>query len=370
MKLSGLWKITQLNLGRYLSLGSDPAPDWNQEFIELVRAMLTLLQQYRWEIEEIRSGQFLEDLEGWKQGLSSIVNPRGLGNYRLNVYEKSSDYLKIEKNYLVEREAELKNMVTLLSEAVSTVVSDNGTYHQEVLKRALGLSQISQLEDIRKIRTLLAREVEQLKEVVKQKQNQDRLHQEELSKHVEALQSRLQSAVNRSLKDPLTGLYNRQGWDQEMINACHAASVTKVPFALALLDIDDFKQVNDKYGHQVGDLILAKVAKEFRESFRSEDYLSRYGGDEFGFILKTPSLDKAQKRLERLCKDLSKPTYQCLIDKTEFYLRISLSCGVGIYREDDTPESLVRRADQSLYLAKQTGKNRVVSETALVAKTA
>ena len=370
MKLSRLLEITRLNLGRYLPPVSRPSPDWNQEFLELVRVVLTLLQQYRWEIEEIKSGQFLEELEGWKQGLSSIVDPRSLGNYRLNVYEKSSDYLKREKNYLAEREAELKNMVTLLSEAVSTVVADNGTYHQEVLKRALGMSQISQLEDIRKIRTLIAREVEQLKEVVKQKQTQDRLHQEQLSKHVEALQSRLQSAVNRSLKDPLTGLYNRQGWDHEVFNACYTASVTKVPFALALLDVDDFKQVNDKYGHQVGDLILAKVAKEFQESFRSEDYLSRYGGDEFAFILKTPSLDKAQKRLERLCKDLSKPTYQCSIDKTEFYLRISLSCGVSVFREDDTPESLVRRADQSLYLAKHAGKNCVVSETALVAKTA
>ena len=370
MKLSKLWKLTQLNLGRNIPSGSKSATDCNQEFIELIRAVLTLLQQYRWEIEEIKSGQFLEQLEGWKQGLGSIVDPRSLGNYRLNVYEKSSDYLRREKDYLAEREAELKNMVTLLSEAVSTVVSDNGTYHQEVLKRASGLSQISQLEDIRKIRALLAREVEQLKEVVKQKQNQDRLNREQLSKHVEALQSRLQSAVNRSLKDPLTGLYNRQGWDQEIFNACYTASVAKVPFALALLDIDDFKQINDKYGHQVGDLILAKVAKEFRESFRSEDYLSRYGGDEFAFILQTPALDKAQKRLERLCKDLSKPTYQCSIDKTEFYLRISLSCGVSIFREDDTPESLVRRADQSLYLAKHAGKNCVVSEAALVEKTA
>ena len=369
LKLLKLWRLTGLDWGQN-RLKKKLTPDWNQQFVELNQALLTLLQQYRWEIEEIKSRQFLEDVDGWKQTLESIGDLRTLGDYRLSVYEKASDYLKKEKNYLVEREAELKNMVTLLSEAVSTVVSTNGTYHQEVLKRTQGLSQISQLEDIRKIRTLLAREVELLKEGVKQKQDQDRQHQEQVSQYVEALQSKLQSAVNRSLKDPLTGLNNRQGWEQEMANACHAASVTKVPFALALLDVDDFKLVNDKYGHQAGDLILAKVAKVFQESFRSEDYVARYGGDEFGFILQTPSLDKAHKRLERLCRDLSKPTYQCMIDKTEFYLRISLSCGVGVYREGDTPESLLRRADQALYLAKQTGKNRAVSETDLIAKIA
>jgi diguanylate cyclase len=370
LKLSELWQFTQLDLTRHRSLEAKSDHDWNHEFVEFGQALLTLLQQYRWEIEEIKSQQFIQKVEEWKAGLGTVNQPQALADYRLSVYEKSSEYLKKEKNYLVEREAELKNMVTLLSEAVSTVVSDNGAYHQEVLQCAQGLSQISQLEDIKKIRLLLAKEIEQLKEVVKQKLSHDRQHQEQLSQYVEALQSKLQSAVNRSLKDPLTGLYNRQGWDQELVNACHTASVTKVPFALALLDIDNFKQVNDKYGHQVGDLILIKVAKEFRESFRSDDYLARYGGDEFAFILETPSLEKAQKRLERLCKDLSKPTYQCVIDKTEFYLRISLSCGVGIYRESDTPETLLRRSDQALYLAKQTGKNRVVPETPVVAKSA
>ncbi len=369
MKISELWQLTRLNLGQNQS-DEQRLYDWNQQFIELGRTLLTLLQQYRWEIGEIKSQEFINGIEAWKDGLKTVEGPGKLGEFRLNVYAKSSEYLKREKTYLAEREGELKNMVTLLSEAVSTLVTDNGTYHEEVLKRAQGLSQISQLEDIKKIRLLLAKEVEQLKEVVKVKRDQDRQHQEQLSKYVEALQSRLQSAVNRSLKDSLTGLYNRQGWDQELVNACHNASVTRLPFSLAVLDVDNFKQVNDKYGHQVGDLILTKVAKEFRESFRSEDYVARYGGDEFGFLLQTPSLEKAQRRLERLCKDLSKPTYQCAVDKTEFFLRISLSCGVAFYRESDTPETLLRRADQALYMAKQTGKNRVVTETLLVAKSA
>ena len=106
--------------------------------------------------------------------------------------------------------------------------------------------------------------------MVKQKQIQQRLHQEQLSKYVEALKSKLKSGANRSLKDSLTGLYNRQGMDQEMTNSCHAASVTRVPFALALLDVDDFKQVNAKCDRQVGDLILAKVPREFQESLTSK----------------------------------------------------------------------------------------------------
>jgi diguanylate cyclase len=370
VNISDLWQLTQLNLG---AGKEDPkqAPDvWHPQFVELTRALLTLVQQYRWEIEEINSKSYLSDIDSWKQTLPMVASPESISDFRKKVYERSNDYLKAEKNYLVEREAELQTLVSLLSEAVSAVATENGAYHQEVMQRAQGLSQISQLEDIRKIRTLLAKEVEQLKEVVKKKQTEDREQQEQLSRYVEGLKTKLQTAVNRSLKDPLTGLFNRQGWDQEIINACHSAAVMNVSFALALVDIDNFKQINDKHGHQVGDLILSKVGKDFRESFRSEDYLARYGGDEFAFLLQTPSLDKAHKRLERMCKEISSPTYQCTVEKTEYYLRISLSCGVSFYRSGDTPESLFRRADQSLYLAKQAGKNRVVAETAIVKQSA
>jgi diguanylate cyclase len=334
-----------------------------EQFVELGKALLTLLQQYRWEIEELKSARFLRDLEEWKNGLTDLRSPQSIDQTRRKIYERANEHLKKEKTYLEEREQELKKMIGLLSEAVSTVTEGSGSYHQELWQTTTQLTQISQLEDIRKMRSMLASEIQHLKETVRQKQSQEKEQYDLLSRHVEALQSKLQTAVNRSLLDSLTGLYNRQGWDQELYNACQSASVTHVPFAVALVDVDNFKHINDEYGHQVGDLVLTELAKAFKDSFRPEDVIARYGGDEIAFILRTPSLDKAEKRMGRLVKEIAKPTYCCTVDGRNHYLKLSISCGVGFCRKEDTPETVVRRVDEALYIAKKNGKNQVATET-------
>jgi diguanylate cyclase len=98
--------------------------------------------------------------------------------------------------------------------------------------------------------------------------------------------------------------------------------------------------------------------------------ISFHGGDEFAFALSAPSLEKAQERLERLCKEISKPTYNCPVNGKEFYLKISISVGLSFYRIGDTPESLIHRADEALYLAKKGGGNRVITEAQLESKSA
>lgn len=328
------------------------------------KALITLLQQYRWEIEELKTSRFVCELEEWKNSLDLYRSADSLDQIKLKLYDRVNDHLKKEKTYLEERERELKKMIGLLTEVVSAVSEGSGNYHQEILQSTQKLTEISQLEDIRKLRSLLASEIQSLKETVRQKQSKEKEHYDQLNRHVEALQSRLQTAVSRSLLDPLTNLYNRQGWDQELYNACQAASIMQIPFAVSLIDIDNFKHINDDYGHQVGDLVLAKLGTALKDSFRSDDFIARYGGDEIALVLRLSSLEKAEKRMDRLVKDIAKPTYSCKVDGKEFFLKISISCGVGFYRKEDTPETLLRRADEALYLAKKRGKNQVAAETA------
>jgi len=346
------------------------ADDWRCALTELSHTLLTLLQQYRWELEEIQSGQFLEDVQDFKESFPQSESPLALDRSRRSFYEKAVQFVKKEKNYLEEREAELKSMITVLTEAIATLSHGNEDYHGKILQTTQTLSQISQLEDIRKIRSSLSFEIGLLKDAVKEQQTKERQQQAKLSESVETLQSKLKTAINRSLRDPLTDLYNREGWDQELTEACRVASVTNKPFSVAMVDVDAFKRINDSGGHQVGDLILKKLAAFFKESLRAEDFIARFGGDEFAFALCAPSLDKAQGRLERLCKEISKPTYNCPVNGKEYYLKISISVGLSLYRAGDTPESLIHRADEALYLAKKSGKNRVITEAQLESKSA
>jgi diguanylate cyclase len=337
----------------------------NTHLIGLGKAVLTLLQQYRWEIEELKTTRFVKDLEEWKTELDLIRSADSLDQIKLKIYERCNEHLKKEKTYLEERERELMQMIGLLTEAVSAVTEEGGSYNQEILQTTQKLTEISQLEDIRKMRSMLASEIQNLKETVRQRQSKEKEQNAILSRHVEALQNKLKRAVSRSLTDPLTGLYNRQGWDQEIHNACQTASIMSLPFATALIDIDNFKHINDDYGHQVGDLVLSKLGKALQESFRSEDIIARYGGDEIAFILRAPNLEKAEKRLDRMVKEIGKPTYSCKVDGKEFFLKISISCGVSFYRKGDTVENLLRRADEALYKAKKNGKNQVATEDSI-----
>ena len=368
MKWFNQWKLKAEPAFVYAS--AQPPDDWRSALTELSRTLLTLLQQYRWELEEIQSGQFLEEVEQFRESFPKSESPLDLDQSRRSFYEKAVQFVRKEKQYLEDREAELRSMITVLTEAIATLSQGNGDYHGKILKTTQTLSQISQLEDIRKIRASLSVEIGLLKDAVKEQQSKERQQQVKLSESVETLQSKLKTAMNRSLRDPLTDLYNREGWDQELTEACRVASVTNKPFSVAMVDVDHFKRINDSGGHQVGDLILKKLASFFKESLRAEDFIARFGGDEFAFALSAPSLDKAQGRLERLCKEISKPTYNCPVNGKEFYLKISISVGLSLYRVGDTPESLLSRADEALYLAKKGGKNRVVTEAQLESKSA
>lgn len=374
MKWMERWKRDNDFFGRILDRPAEKETadldPWQRELKKLGTTLLTLLQQYRWEIEEIQAAVFLDEVNQFKAWLPGANRPEAIDDRRQRFYERSVQHLRKERKYLEEREQELKTMISVLSEAITSISTGNEDYHRKITQTTQTLSQISQLEDIRKIRSSLTNEISRLKEAVREKQSKEKEQYAELSSSVEALQVKLTTAVNRSLRDPLTGLYNRNGWDQEMVEACHVASVTQKPFAVALVDVDNFKKINDTGGHQVGDLILVKIAESFKASFRAEDFTARFGGDEFAIILSLPTLDKAHRRLDRFCQEISKPTYQCPVEGQQYYVKISISVGVSLYRLGDSPASLVRRADESLYLAKKAGKNQVMTELALEAKTA
>ena len=99
--------------------------------------------------------------------------------------------------------------------------------------------------------------------------------------------------------------------------------MSQKPFAVAIADVDNFKGINDNYGHQVGDSALKRVAQILRESFRADDVVARYGGDEFAFILRTASLEGAQERLEKISKKVAKETYHCLVNNKDVYLKLA-----------------------------------------------
>ncbi|NPB07949.1 MAG: GGDEF domain-containing protein [Aquificae bacterium] len=160
-------------------------------------------------------------------------------------------------------------------------------------------------------------------------------------------------------KDPLTGLLNRRYMGIILRDVLELSQYSETPFSVAILDIDNFKEINDTYGHLVGDCILRELGKLLREFFRKGDYIFRYGGEEFLIIMPSTSLEEALKLLTDLKLKIQNHTFLCR--DAEVKLTVSIGLCSDVYRGDKEPFYYVKCADIKLYRAKKTGKNKVIA---------
>jgi diguanylate cyclase (GGDEF)-like protein/PAS domain S-box-containing protein len=176
-----------------------------------------------------------------------------------------------------------------------------------------------------------------------------KLAEEEL----QILQAQLREAA---IRDPLTGLYNRRYLDETMKRELARAAREENPISIFIGDIDYFKQVNDTYGHQAGDEILKALGEVLREHARSGDIPCRYGGEEFVVILPDMPLEAARDRAELVRRDFADLRFAF----GDAQLGVTISIGISVYPDyGTTADELIGAADQALYEAKQTGRNKV-----------
>lgn len=153
--------------------------------------------------------------------------------------------------------------------------------------------------------------------------------------------------------DALTGLYNRRFLKSELLNQLEVDRQRGKSTAVMMIDIDDFKKVNDTYGHDTGDVVLKEVARCLQRSTRTEDLVIRYGGEEFLVCASVPGQEDALSLANKLCEEVRKLTF-------EQVPKVSVSIGLYCADTHDDVNSAVRLADTGLYEAKRTGKDRVV----------
>lgn len=164
----------------------------------------------------------------------------------------------------------------------------------------------------------------------------------------------------QAIQDPLTGLYNRSYFLYRLEEELAYSSRHRAPFALLMLDLDDFKSVNDRLGHSVGDQVIRRIGDLMRRATRREDAPSRYGGDEFILLLLNCQVSDALEKAETIRALIASRA----LPKEEAY-GLSMGCSVSVLHSDDMKgeqdvPNILRRLDDALYQAKQRGKNQVV----------
>jgi diguanylate cyclase (GGDEF)-like protein len=178
---------------------------------------------------------------------------------------------------------------------------------------------------------------------------------QKIDKFTKELHKSKDAAIEKSITDSLTSLYNREYMDKKLTELIHQSNKNNEDLSLMIVDIDFFKKVNDTYGHLVGDIILREVANILKAKTRSTDLLIRYGGEEFIIILPNTNKENAINLANKLNNEVEKVIFDDLNCSN-----ITISIGVSSCKLNDTQESFIKRADDALYQAKNEGRNKVV----------
>ena len=274
-------------------------------------------------------------------------------SYLLRVAESGEDTLKIAKRERVD-----VILLDILSPAAKGLQLCREIKSDEALKdiQILAMTHLGDLESRIKVYELGADDF-----LVKP------INTQELSVRIRALLKKkgyidhlkvgYERALRSAITDKLTGIYNYGYFEQRLKEGIKRTRRLDTPLSLLMIDVDDFKNINDTFGHLKGDEILKTVGALIRDSVREIDLAARYGGEEFSVILADTAADEAVKIAERIRKTIFEKASASLKRNSE--MKISVSIGVASSPTDAfTMEGLIERADKALYIAKRSGKNR------------
>jgi len=263
------------------------------------------------------------------------------------------------KHTLAQSQRHLRDMLAGFVDQLARFSESTGAYHDRIGQCA---QRIAKANDITEIGPLLDEVMTETRSIQDEaRRSRDELivargQAAEAQERIVTLQNELEEASRLMRHDQLTGALNRRGLEEMFQTESARAQRRGTRLAVALLDIDHFKKLNDSLGHKVGDDALVHLAKVVRQHLRPQDVLARYGGEEFVILLPETGDTDAQQALIRLQRELTREFFMADLQKVV----ITFSAGVTRLAEGESLENALKRADGAMYQAKQAGRNRVM----------
>jgi diguanylate cyclase len=263
------------------------------------------------------------------------------------------------KGRALDAQEEMRQMLATFVDRLSQMAESTGAFQGKMEESARLIEQAKSLSDIAPVmkdlvgatRTI-AHDSLATRDELRGMRERAQATEAEIAK----LHRELDRVSAQARHDPLTGALNRQGLDEALERELSKVRRQDTPLCMALLDIDNFKALNDKLGHATGDAALAHLATVAREAMRPQDTLARYGGEEFVLLLPDTLLDNGIEAMTRLQRELTRRFFLAGTEK----MLITFSAGVAQLGSNESGQEAIRRADQAMYLAKRAGKNRVL----------
>jgi diguanylate cyclase len=271
------------------------------------------------------------------------------------IYKQSA--LKKSLNDARER---MKAMIASFVDRLAEFSTTTGEYHERIGVCAEKIGKAKDITDISEVLDVVMEESRAVQLAAQRSRDElieMRTRVQEAELEVVRLQVELAQTSEMVRHDALTGVLNRKGMDEAIEREVARARRRDAPMCVAMLDIDNFKRINDTYGHEAGDQALVHLVEVVRDALRPQDTLARFGGEEFVIILSETRLDNAVQAMVRVQRELTRKFFLHRNEK----LLITFSCGVAELTDDEQPADAMDRADKAMYLAKRAGKNRVMA---------
>jgi diguanylate cyclase len=323
-----------------------------------------LLQFLRLLVENV--GELVAD-DQWLRGQIGVVLQVISGPLSLEVIEEAQRNLKdailqqgMLRQSLNATKTTLKQMVASFIDELGKLSTATGDYHDSIENLA---QKIRQTEDVNQLNVLLEEVLRETRGVqasaLRSRQEvlraRERVNVAELK--IRELENQLELVSEKVLRDHLTGTLNRRGLSEAFDREIALAERQSQPLSVALLDIDNFKDLNDTFGHQVGDDALVHLAQVIKDTIRPSDNVARFGGEEFMILLPNSDTEHATTVITRLQRELTKRFF--LHDNGK--VLITFSAGITACLPGEAQAAVITRADRALYQAKRMGKNRVIA---------
>ncbi len=266
---------------------------------------------------------------------------------------------KDAKERALEAQKEMRQMLASFIDRLSDMAKSTGSFHVKLEENARQIEQAKTLEEIAPVLKEVVSATRHMANESKESSEQLQFMRERASE-TDAQLARLHQELDRvsaqARHDTLTGALNRKGLEEAIERELSSVRRKDTPLCVSMLDIDNFKKLNDTLGHAAGDQALTHLSTVARECMRPQDTLARYGGEEFVILLPDTPLDKGVEAMTRLQRELTKRFFMTGAEK----VLITFSAGVAQLAADESGLEAIKRADQAMYLAKRAGKNRVV----------
>lgn len=261
-----------------------------------------------------------------------------------------------EKDYVTHSMSDYRDAVEDLVVGLNTICRQGDLTEASVRTSVEAIQAVVDSGDLPGIKDALARTIASINDAFISQKREYEQQIQQLQSRMSGLREDLLAAHEEMKQDPLTELYNRRAFDAAIERCLNMHEMLNQPISLVMIDVDNFKAINDTLGHSVGDDLLRSVANLMSRSFvRKNDMICRYGGDEFAVILPDTPADKASVSIDRFLQGVE----ELVADDWPDGLSISCSAGCAEIWAADTVETLVHRADAALYDAKQAGRNRL-----------